>query len=1003
MCKKLLLIMAIGMLLSPAARAAKIIWVAEAITNTATGANYDQGWVDLLKAQGYTVDIQLSGWMTLTDAQIATVNSADLVIFSRTTNSGNYATDAAEVTQWNSVTAPLISLSGYQTRNNRWLWINSSTIVEAANAPKAPLKAVKTDHPIFTGMTLDNNGQVDVINDAVDSGQMSYIVATDAGNGTILGTRASDGNIWIEEWAAGKPFYSGSTQTPAGKRMLLTAGGGTGQTMGSLNFNAAGQKIFLNAVLYMMGKPLDANVAVSPSPADAATDQPRDVDLSWTAGAKAATHDVYFGTGLADVNTASRTNPKGVLVSQGQSTTTFDPGILPLGQTYYWRVDELEQNGTTHPGSVWSFTMEPPAYAVTGITATASSSDTGRSPNSTVDKSGLTGDLCGTDVTTMWLSAKGGTQPAWIQYNLGKVYKLQDLWVWNCNTDFEFLLGIGVKNATVQYSTDAANWTTLGTFDFAQGTSAAGYEHNTTISFGGVAAQYVKINVNSGWGTIGQYGLSEVRFYYLPVQAKQPQPAAGATAVAPEAELSWRAGREAASHRVYIGTDPNALALAGTSTTTSFTPAALNLGTTYYWRVDEVNAATTPDTWTGDVWSFTTADFLVVDNMESYTDNEDAGEAIYQTWVDGFDDPTKNGAVVGLNTAANGTFGSTTIFHGGKQSLPLAYTNTGSVTNSEATRTFDSVQDWTGYGVKTLTLYFYGQAANTKTIPLWVRLADASGKTAQVAFGSAAGEDTLVLADPAWTTWNIPLSSFPGITLAKIKAMTIGVGPGAGSGTLYIDDIRLYPAVTTTVTPATLVGWWKLDNNVQDSSGAGNNGTIVGAPTYVAAGKIGASLKLNGLADYVTCGNAAPLNMTDAVTVAAWIKPRTFANAAYQTFISKGDHAYVLAHTSGNVLQLAIYDGTWYSANSAAVTSMMNNSWHHIAGTYDGTQVRLYVDGVMAGSALHTGVIATDTYVLALGTNSEYLTTRLFAGEMDDVRVYHGALPTAEILKLVNP
>jgi beta-galactosidase len=80
----------------------------------------------------------------------------------------------------------------------------------------------------------------------------------------------------------------------------------------------------------------------------------------------------------------------------------------------------------------------------------------------------------------------------------------------------------------------------------------------------------------------------------------------------------------------------------------------------------------------------------------------------------------------------------------------------------------------------------------------------------------------------------------------------------------------------------------------------------------------------------------------------------------------------------------------------------MNNSWHHVAGTYDGTQIRLYVDGKMAGSTLRTGVIATDTYLLSLGRNSQN-TSRLFTGEMDDVRIYRGVLPTSEIIKLANP
>jgi len=214
--------------------------------------------------------------------------------------------------------------------------------------------------------------------------------------------------------------------------------------------------------------------------------------------------------------------------------------------------------------------------------------------------------------------------------------------------------------------------------------------------------------------------------------------------------------------------------------------------------------------------------------------------------------------------------------------------------NSEATRTFDSVQDWTGYGVKTLTLYFYGQAANYEDDSA---LGPAGRRERQDRPGrvrqrrrrryARAGRSRLDHLEH-------PAEQLPGITLAKIKAMTIGVGPGAGSGTLYIDDIRLYPAVTTTVTRRRWSAGGRWTTTSRTAPAPANNGTIVGAPTYVGRRKIGASLKLKRPRRLRECGNAAPLNMTDAVTVAAWIKPRTFANAAYQTFISKGDHAYVL-------------------------------------------------------------------------------------------------------------
>ncbi len=741
--------------------------------------------------------------------------------------------------------------------------------------------------------------------------------------------------------------------------------------------------------------------AKDPNPMDEARDVSLNMSLSWTPGPYAATHDVYLGTSLNDVNTATVNAPLGVLVSQGQTAATYTPGQLQLGQTYYWCVDEVNAapSTTVFKGPLWSFTVEPMFYQVTNVTATASSFDTGKGPENTINSSGLTADLHGTDNKTMWNSSMAGAQPTWIQYDLGGIYKLEEMWVWNHNTDYELSMGMGIKNASIEYSTDGTNWTTLGaTHDFAQGSALADYAHNTTVDFGGVAVRQVKITANTSWSGRAQYGLSEVRFYYMPVVAREPSPASNAIEIAPDVTLSWRAGRQAALHNVYLGTDPNALTLAGAPTANSYAPAGLNLGTKYYWRVDEVNAVEAISTWTGEIWNFKTSEFIAVDDMESYNDTTNK---IFESWVDGYGSDN-NGSIVGVNDAKEtGTFGSTTIFYAGKQSMPLFY-GTNNITNSETTRTFTPAQDWTRNGVKFLTVNFYGQATNATNVPLWVKIADQNGKSAKVTFGTAAGEDMSLLADPAWTTWNIPLSSFGGVTLTKITSMTIGLGTGSGAGTLYIDDIRLYPTAATPagITP-TLVGWWELDSDVKDSSGNSNNGTITGTPTYAAA-KVGWGLKLNGTTDYVDCGAAASLNITDQVTLSAWIQPTNFANSAYQTFVGKGDHAYNIQHTEGNAIEFFVYDGTWYTASSAAVASTMNNTWHHVAGTFDGVQLKLFVDGAMVASSLHTGDIDTATHTVSIGSNSEQ-SGRLFTGTIDEVRIYRGALPTAEIKKLANP
>ena len=189
--------------------------------------------------------------------------------------------------------------------------------------------------------------------------------------------------------------------------------------------------------------------------------------------------------------------------------------------------------------------------------------------------------------------------------------------------------------------------------EFARGTGEATYAHNTIILFGGVFAKYVRLTINTTWGGIPQSGLSEVRFFSIPVQAREPVPADAATGVDLDAMLSWRPGREAASHRVYFGKDRDAVAKGTAPATTvadfSLTPAALAFGTTYYWHVDEVNNARTPAVYEGSVWSFATQEYGVVDDFESYTDDE--GSRIYEAWVDGYG-TTTNGSQVGYAESA---------------------------------------------------------------------------------------------------------------------------------------------------------------------------------------------------------------------------------------------------------------------------------------------------------------------------------------------------------------
>ena len=218
----------------------------------------------------------------------------------------------------------------------------------------------------------------------------------------------------------------------------------------------------------------------------------------------------------------------------------------------------------------------------------------------------------------------------------------------------------------------------------------------------------------------------------------------------------------------------------------SYDPGQLQWDTTYYWRIDEANDTNPDSPWIGPLWSFTTANFLVVDDFESYNDldpDDPESNRIFNVWIDGYDDPT-NGSLVGYEIPP---FAEQTIVHGGNQSMPLYYDN--SVGYSEATLTLTYPRDWTENGVNTLTIWLRGNSAN-------------AAETLYVALNGSAmvNNDNPNAAQIAtWTQWNIDLQAFAdqGVNLANVNTIAIGLGNknnplAGGSGTMYIDDIRLY-------------------------------------------------------------------------------------------------------------------------------------------------------------------------------------------------------------------
>ena len=292
----------------------------------------------------------------------------------------------------------------------------------------------------------------------------------------------------------------------------------------------------------------------------------------------------------------------------------------------------------------------------------------------------------------------------------------------------------------------------------------------------GIEADMTTIHPGDVWSFLAQ-----------PLTAYDPIPADGSNTAPLNAELAWTAGKAPVQkHHVYFGDSFAAVeqgaaeADKGEQVDPTFAPGDLDPLTTYYWRVDEIDAAGTVQA--GAVWSFTT--LLAVEDMESYTDEE--GSRIYETWIDGWTNGT--GSTVGYVEAP---FAEQTIVHGGAQSMPLDYNNVNSPFYSEAERTFATAQDWTANGVDTLVLYLRAKAGG-QAAPVYVELKDTSNKTGLVS------ADASIVSPSRWTEWKIPLSEFAaaGVNLARVKTMYIGVGDKAnpaadGAGVLLIDDISL--------------------------------------------------------------------------------------------------------------------------------------------------------------------------------------------------------------------
>jgi len=466
--------------------------------------------------------------------------------------------------------------------------------------------------------------------------------------------------------------------------------------------------------------------AFDPSPEDGAVVEATWANLSWRPGSFALTHDVYFGESFDAVSEGAEDtfigNQSAAFSVVGFPGFPYPDGLVP-GTTYYWRVDEVND---TDPNSPWK------------------------------------GDIWSFSIspkTAYFPDPPDGAEAVAV------------------NEQLSWSPGFGAKLHTVYFGdnfdevSNAAGGLPQGAAAFSPGTLKMAKTYYWRVD----EFDIVETHKGGVWSFTTEGAVAAL------------DPANGAVDVTQTPVLTWSPGF-GASHEIYFGADPASLELksSGNLGSESYDAGQLEWNTTYYWRVDEANSANADSPWTGPLWRFTTANFLIIDDMESYNDldeNEPGSNRIYLAWIDGFDNPAVNGSVVGY---ANPPFAELNIVHGGNQSMPMSYDN--SVGKSEATLTLTSNRDWTANGVSTLTIWFRGSSSN-------------SAEQMYVALNGNARVDH---PDPdaatttKWTQWNVPLQAFAdqGVNLANVNSITLGLDSvTGGTGMMYFDDIRLYAPI----------------------------------------------------------------------------------------------------------------------------------------------------------------------------------------------------------------
>ena len=265
--------------------------------------------------------------------------------------------------------------------------------------------------------------------------------------------------------------------------------------------------------------------------------------------------------------------------------------------------------------------------------------------------------------------------------------------------------------------------------------------------------------------------------------ANNPYPPNNAKNISIDSILNWIPGNHAEEHYVYLSTNINDILLNKTEVniptqpqdSNIFNPGFLELDKTYYWRVDEINETDVNSPWTGDIWKFKTSDKFIIDDFESYYNNND----LHQIW-------SENSSQI--NITDNTSYSCS-------KSMEFSYSYNGNF-DDKAILNFDQPQDWKSTNAKILELFFYGKSDNvTANCQMYIAIGDGISETI-IPYGSDCND----IKKEIWQQWEIDLRNISEIDLSRIEYICIGLrnDPNQpithGNGHIYIDDIKLHPS-----------------------------------------------------------------------------------------------------------------------------------------------------------------------------------------------------------------